>query len=189
MVLQNGILSSQIVGGAVVKKHLVPLLLVFVVFTSACGGRTEKPESNSSQQVEAETPDEEEIIEFPTVIRSEDFKISDVITECQAGEVTFTASYTASEDGYWYLWRFHENGGCIVREGTFSKGNASFSFTVSAEEELNATFGDLGETREWYIYLSSVNMTNGSDTDGSLFDSWRIGDRSFFENIAAGQAG
>lgn len=171
------------------KKYYVLLLLVFVVFTSACGGRTEKPESSSSQQVEAETPDEEETTEFPTVIRSEYFKISDVSTECQAGEVTFTVSYTASEDGYWYLWRYYENGGGVGCRGTFSKGTDSFSFTVSAEEELNATFGDLGETREWYIYLSSVNMTNGSDTDGSLFDSWRIGDRSFFENIAAEQNG
>lgn len=171
------------------KKHLVLLLLIFVVFTSACGGRTEKPESNSSQQVEAETPDEEKITEFPTVIRSEDFRITDVSTEFRAGKVTFTVSYTASEDGYWYLWRFFENGGGVGCKGTFSKGTDSFSFTVSVEEDLNATLDNLGESKEWKIYLSSVNMTNGSDTDGSLFDSWRIGDRSFFENAAADQNG
>ena len=187
MVLHNGILFSQIEGGTVVKKYLVLLLLVSLVFTSACGGRAEKPEPNSSQKVEEETPDEAEITEFPTVIRSADFRITDVSTECQAGEVTFTVSYTASEDGYWYLWRFFENGGGVGCNGTFSKGTDSFSFTVSAEEELNATFGDLGESREWSIYLSSVNMTNGSDTDGSLFDSWRVGDRSFFENMVAEQ--
>ena len=162
------------------KKYFVLLLLVLVFFTSACGGRVETQESDSSQQ------DKEKSTEFSTETGDDEFRITDVSTECQAGEVTFTVSYTASEDGYWYLWRFYETGGGTSYEGTFPKGNDSFSFTVSAEKELNATFGDLGEPKEWNIYISSANMTDGSNMDGALFDSWRVGGRNFFENIDAG---
>lgn len=112
------------------------------------------------------------------------FRILDVDTQIQSGEVTFTVHYTASADGYWYLWNFYPHGGGAGCEGVFSKGTSSFSFTVSAENELNRFDGMLGgRVQEWNIYLSSVDMVHSVTSQTGMFDSWYIGDRSYFENI------
>ena len=116
----------------------------------------------------------------------DDFKILNVDTQTESGKVTFTVHYTASVDGYWYLWYAYPNGGGAGCEGEFSKDDSSFSFTVSAEEELNRYSGEVGgRVQGWDIYLSSVNMLQSRDNgEVKLFDSWNVGDRSFFENFA-----
>lgn len=123
------------------------------------------------------------LLQHKTIMHRDDFKILDVDTQIQSGNVTFTVHYTASTDGYWYLWNSYPHGGGAECMGEFSKGDSSFSFTVSAEEELNRYNRELGgRVQEWNIYLSSVVMGNRTSPEG-LLDSWQIGDRSFFENI------
>ena len=116
---------------------------------------------------------------------ADDFRILDVeTTRTQSGEVTFTVHYAASEDGYWYLWNSYPYGGGAGCEGEFSKETSSFSFTVSAEKELNRYDGERGgRVQEWNIYLSSVDLVHSVTSKEGLFDSRYIGDRSYFESI------
>ena len=124
------------------------------------------------------------LLQLKSTLYRDSFRILDVDTQIKSGEVTFTVHYSASTDGYWYLWNFYPHGGGAGCEGVFSKGDSSFSFTVSAENELNRFDGMLGgRVQKWNIYLSSVDMVHSVTSQTGSFDSWYIGDRSFFENI------
>ena len=120
-------------------------------------------------------------------VEPDDFEILDVeTTQSPSGEVTFTVHYNSSVDGYWY---FTCTGMDELDEisGVFSKGKSSFSFTVSAEEELNRISHELGKVQEWDIILSSEDINNSSRQP--LMTDSRIVNRSFFENVVSGQSG
>ena len=166
------------------KRWLGLLFLVLAIVICAVGVLNRPAFSDTAPQEAAGAPAETGSSGVVTTGRSEDFQIIGVDTQCCGGEVTFTVRYTAPTDAWWYLWRLYERGGVPAQWGRVPKGTSSFSFTVSAARELNESFSDIGEAVEWFIYLSEEDILAGSGTEGALFDTWRIGDRGFFEDAA-----
>ena len=110
------------------------------------------------------------------------FKITGVTAQFTSGRVKFTVSYSAVKSGTWYLWAFFPNGGGQRKYGSFSKGDSSFTFTISVDEELSYRDNYDGEAiSEWNVYLT--DDAYAEEGKGDYFDAWLIGGRSFFTDI------